>query len=41
MNSQMRIIAFIDDAGSVWKSLDHIGESTQPPRIAEIIAAWV
>ena len=30
----MRIIAFINDAGSVKKILDQIGESTQPPRIA-------
>ena len=30
----MRIIAFINDAGTVKKILDHIGESTQPPRIA-------
>ena len=27
-------IAFINDAGSVNKILDHIGESTRPPRIA-------
>ena len=33
-HSQMRIIAFINDAGTVKKILDHIGESTQPPRIA-------
>ena len=33
-HSQMRIIAFINDAGIVKKILDHIGESTQPPRIA-------
>lgn len=33
-HSQMRIIAFIDDASAVRKILDHIGESTQPPRIA-------
>jgi hypothetical protein len=32
--SQMRIIAFINDASTVKKILDHIGESTQPPRIA-------
>ena len=31
---QMRIIAFITDAGTVRKILDHIGESAQPPRIA-------
>ncbi len=30
----MRIIAFVNDAGTVKKILDHIGESTQPPRIA-------
>lgn len=33
----MRIIAFINDAGSVKKILDHIGESTQPPRIAPAV----
>jgi hypothetical protein len=33
-HAQMRIIAFIDDASTVRKILDHIGESTQPPRIA-------
>ena len=33
-HSQMRIIAFINDAGTVTTILDHIGESTQPPRIA-------
>ena len=33
-HSQMRIIAFINDASTVTKILDHIGESTQPPRIA-------
>ena len=32
--AQMRIIAFITDAGTVRKILDHFGESTQPPRIA-------
>jgi hypothetical protein len=32
--AQMRIIAFITDAGTVRKILDHIGESAQPPRIA-------
>ena len=32
--TEMRIIAFINDAGTVKKILDHIGESTQPPRIA-------
>ena len=30
----MRIIAFINDAGSVNKILEHIGESIRPPRIA-------
>jgi hypothetical protein len=30
----MRIIAFVNDAGTVKKILDHIGESTQPPRIS-------
>ena len=33
-HTKMRIIAFINDAGTVKKILDHIGESTQPPRIA-------
>jgi len=33
-HGQMRIIAFINDAGTVGKILNHIGESTQPPRIA-------
>jgi hypothetical protein len=33
-HSQMRIIAFINDAGTVTKILGHIGESTRPPRIA-------
>jgi hypothetical protein len=32
--TQMRIIAFITDAGTVRKILDHLGESSQPPRIA-------
>lgn len=32
--AQMRIIAFITDVGTVREILDHIGESTQPPRIA-------
>ena len=31
---QMRIIAFITDAGTVRKILDHIGESALPPRIS-------
>jgi hypothetical protein len=30
----MRIIAFITEAGDVRIILDHIGESTLPPRIA-------
>ena len=30
----MRIIAFVNDPADVGKILDHIGESTQPPRIA-------
>lgn len=33
-HSQMRIVVFINDAGTVNKILDHIGESTRPPRIA-------
>ena len=33
-HSQMRIIAFINNPGSVGKILNHIGESTQPQRIA-------
>ena len=33
-HSQMRIIAFINDARTVGKILDHIGESTQTPRIS-------
>ena len=33
-HAQMRIIAFINDASTVGKILDHIGESPQPPRIA-------
>ena len=33
-HAQMRIIAFINEAGDVRKILDHIGESSQPPRIA-------
>jgi hypothetical protein len=40
-DSQLRIIAFINDAGTVWKILDHIAESTEPPRVAAIIAAPV
>ena len=31
--TQMRIIAFITDASTVRKILDHLGESAQPPRI--------
>ncbi len=30
----MRTIAFVNDASTVKKILDHIGESTRPPRIA-------
>jgi hypothetical protein len=30
----MRIIAFINDAGTVKKILEHIGESALPPKIA-------
>jgi hypothetical protein len=33
--SQMRIIAFVKDAGPAKKILDHIRESIQPPRIAQ------
>ena len=33
-HSQTRIIAFINDTGTVKKILDLIGEFTQPPRIA-------
>ncbi len=33
-HSQMRIIAFFNDAGTLGKIPNHIGESTQPPRIA-------
>ncbi len=33
-HAEMRIIAFIDEADTVKKILEHIGESTQPPRIA-------
>jgi hypothetical protein len=29
-HAQMRIIAFINDASTVRKILDHIGESAQP-----------
>ena len=31
--AQMRIIAFITDAGTVRKILDHIGESALPPTV--------
>jgi hypothetical protein len=37
-HGQMRIIAFINDADTVTKILDHIGESTRPPRIPP--SAW-
>ena len=33
-HAEMRIIAFIDEADTVKKILEHIGESSQPPRIA-------
>ena len=33
-HAPMRIIAFITDAGTVRKILDHIGESARPPTIA-------
>ena len=33
-HGQMRIIAFINDAGTVGKILNHIGEFPHPPRIA-------
>ena len=33
-HAQMRIIAFIDETDTVKKILEHIGESSQPPRIA-------
>ena len=33
-HAEMRIIAFINEAATVKKILDHIGESSQPPRIA-------
>ena len=33
-HAQMRIIAFINEADTVKKILEHIGESIQPPRIA-------
>ncbi len=33
-HAQMRIIAFINEGATLKKILEHIGESTQPPRIA-------
>jgi hypothetical protein len=33
-HAEMRIIAFINEAPTVKKILEHIGESSQPPRIA-------
>ena len=33
-STQMRIIAFINDASAVRRILDHLGEPTRPPRIA-------
>lgn len=33
-HSQMRIIAFVNDADIAGKILNHLGEFTQPPRIA-------
>ena len=33
-HAPMRIIAFITEAGTVRKILEHLGESAQPPRIA-------
>ena len=33
-HAQMRIIAFINEAATVKKILEHIGESSQPPRTA-------
>ena len=33
-HAEMRIIAFINESSTVRKILDHIGEATQPPRIA-------
>ncbi len=32
----MRTSAFINDAGTVKKILDHIGESPHPPRITSV-----
>ena len=34
-HSQMRIIAFINDTTTLHKILNHIGESTQPPKTAQ------
>ena len=34
-HTQMRIIAFINDTTTLHKILNHIGESTQPPKIAQ------
>jgi len=33
-HAEMRIIAFINEGATVKKILEHIGEATQPPRIA-------
>ncbi len=33
-HAEMRIIAFINEAATVTQILEHIGEATQPPRIA-------
>ncbi len=33
-HAEMRIIAFINEGATVKKILDHIGEASQPPRIA-------
>lgn len=33
-HAEMRIIAFINETATVKKILEHIGEATQPPRIA-------
>ena len=33
-HTEMRIIAFVNDAGTVKKILDHIGDPPQPPRIS-------
>ena len=34
-HSQMRIIAFINDTTTLHKILNHLGESAQPPKIAQ------